>query len=159
MGSSVGFYCGSKDDEALRDFAKSIGLLLIAPTVDKAPAQDAADGPYCLLSLVPVSELHPYGQPPIRISDAKDPVMRFMRGYFKNPYLVAGHIYRSDDVPMLGAKTKGSFQKLTKWIKGEWEKLPGGDFYVGPEAKILIEKGAHMVNVLPEQASVSVIRI
>jgi hypothetical protein len=101
-----------------------------------------------------MSQLHPYGNP-LRISGATDPVMRFMRAYFKDPYLVLGHVYWSNDVPGLAAQTKPYYQKLARWIRKEWEKA--GDFYFGPEAKRLADKGAELVNVLPGTASIRVI--
>ena len=115
------------------------------------------DGPFCYLSLVPISELHPYGKPPQRVTDAKDPMLGFMRGYFRDPYLVLGHIHWSDDVAALAAQTKPYFQKLHYWIKREWE--PYGNLYIGPEAKNLIAKGAHMVNELPGQATLQIVKI
>jgi hypothetical protein len=149
MGSSIGFFCGNADLKALRSFGESIGLIVIAPKFDKEINDDASTGPYCFFSTVGKSELHPFGNPPVRLTDARDPIMRFMRGYFKAPYLVAGHVYWSDDVKELAAKTKPYFQKTSKWIKTNWELHPGGGFYIGPEAKSLIDTGSEMVNFLP----------
>jgi len=159
MGSNVGFYCGLSDTTALQNFAASLGLELVAPIITKEVAVSPEEGPYCYLSLVAKSELHPYGESLIKITPAKDPLLAFMRSYFSNPYLVAGHIHWSDDVVVLGVQTKPYFQKLRNWIKKEWERLPGGDYYIGPEAQELLAKGAQMVNVLPEQASFKVIKI
>jgi hypothetical protein len=159
MGSTVGFFCGQDDNAALEGFAESIGLAVISPSVDKALPGDAAEGPYCFLSAAPERDLHPYGKPAVRLSDARDPLMRFMRGYFKNPYLVAGHIYWSNDVPALAAQTKPYYQRLSKWIKENWILLPGGGFYVGPQAKMLLDKGAEMANDLPDEATFSIVKI
>jgi|SRR6185369_123761 hypothetical protein len=159
MSSSIGFYCGTSDNDALEEYARSIGLVLVPPSIDKPSVPKADVGPFCFLSLVPASDLHPYGDPPVRITDARDPLIGFMRAYFKNPYLVAGHIHWSDDVRELAARTKPKFQKLAGWVKKEWERLPGGGFYVGPEAKGLIEKGATMVNVLPGGASSHIVTV
>lgn len=83
----------------------------------------------------------------------------FMRSYFKNPYLVAGHIHWSNDAPQLAAKTKPYYQQISKWIKSNWKLLPGGGFYIAPEAQSLVDAGAEMVNVLPGQAEFSLIKI
>lgn len=157
MGSSVAFYCGASDAEALQNYAVSIGLSLVPPTLDRGVDDDPSIGPFCYLSIIAQDELSPYGDPPIKVSDATDPLISFMRAYFKNPYLVLGHVYWSDDVPALAKQTKPHYQKLAKWIKKEWEKY--GDFYIGPEARTLLDKGAEMVNVLPGQASVEIIEV
>jgi hypothetical protein len=157
MGNSIAFFSGSSDTEAFQDFAASLGLHLVPMTVDKKVVPAPADGPFCYLSLVPISELHPYGEPRKQITEAKDPMLGFMRAYFKNPYLVLGHLHWSDDVAALATQTKPYYQKLRNWIKHEWESY--GDVYIGPEAKELIEKGAQMVNALPGQAALHVIKI
>jgi hypothetical protein len=155
MGSSIGFYCGPADNNAIQRFAESIGLHLVPTSIDKPVNTVPELGPYCFLSLLPVSELHPYGEPCVRVTDARDPMIGFMRSYFKDPYLVAGHLNWSDDVSALAVKTKPYFQQLTKWIKQQWTLLPGGGFYVGPEGRTLVDRGAQMVNVLPGQAEFS----
>lgn len=150
MGSYTCFYCGNSDTTALQDFALSLNLHLIPMTIDgevKAPAS----GPYCYLSIAPRSELHPYGDPPIRLTDVRDPMLGFMRGYFREPFLVFGHIYWSNDVKGLAAQTKPYYAKLRSWIKREWRRH--GDQYIGPEAERLISAGAQMVNTLPGQAT------
>jgi len=157
MASSIGFYCGASDNEALEAYARSIGLVLVPLSIDKPLVSSADVAPFCFLSLVPASDLHPHGDPPVRITDARDPLIGFMRAYFKDPYLVAGHIHWSDDVRELAARTKPIFQKLASWVRKEWERLPGGGFYVGPEAEGLIRKGAITVNVLPGAASFDIV--
>jgi hypothetical protein len=157
MGSSIGFYCGQSDIEALQEFAKSLGLHLVLPTINEESVPAPTERPYCYLSLCPKSELHPFGKPPVRVTHAKDPMLTFMRAYFKDPYLVLGHIQWSDDVASLAAQTKPYFQKLRTWIKREWE--PYGDLYLGREAKELVANGAQMVNVLPGQASFTVVKL
>jgi hypothetical protein len=159
MGSSIGFYCGPLDIGDLESFARSIDLHLIAPRMDAEDVLPPENGPFRYLSVVPKSELHPFGMPPVNITDARDPIMRFMRGYFENPYLVAGHLYWSNDVRPLAAVTKPYFEKLRRWIKGRWERLPGGGFYIGPEAKALVSKGATMVNVLPGSAESHIVQV
>jgi hypothetical protein len=159
MGGTIGIYCGASDDLALRKFGESIGLITISPRFDRELSEDAASGPYCFFSTVSKLELHPYGDPPVTITDVKDPIMRFMRSYFKDPYLVAGHIHWSDDVRALSVKTRPHYQQISKWINKNWERLPGGRYYVGPEARSLINRGAEMVNVLPGTADFKIIEV
>jgi len=153
MPSSIGYYCGPSDLEALQSFAESLGLHLVSPRIEVETVSNPEDGPFCYLALVPKSALHPFGKPPVRVTDARDPMLAFMRAYFKTPYLVAGHIQWSDDVAALAAQTKPYFQKLREWIRREWGLLPACEFYVGPEARNLIAKGAQMMNALPGQAT------
>jgi len=68
---------------------------------------------------------------------------------------VAASVNGSD----LAVRTRPKFQKLAAWVKKEWERLPGGGFYIGPEAKGLIEKGATAVNVLPDGASSHIVSV
>jgi hypothetical protein len=71
----------------------------------------------------------------------------FVRSYFKENYLVLGQIQWQTDVDSLAIQTKPYYQKLTRWIRKEWEK--NGSFYIGNEAKDLITKGAERVNFFP----------
>ena len=147
MGSSVGFYCGNKDIESLSQYVKSLGLTLVAPDINQDVPVEPFEGPYCYISTRPLSELSPYGNPPIRVSDATDPLIGFMRAYQKENYLVLGHLYLSNDVPELFKQVKPHYNKLNKWIKTNWGKY--GDFYIGLEAKSLQANGAELVNVYP----------
>lgn len=157
MGNSVGFYCSSSDCKALQQYAVSIGLSVVPPILGNSVSDDPELGSFCYLSVIAENELTPYGSPPVKISDATDPLIGFMRAYYKHPYLVLGHIYWSNDVPDLAKKTRSFYQKLAKWIKGNWEKY--GDFYIGPEAKELFNKGAKMVNVLPGQSGLETVHV
>jgi hypothetical protein len=132
-------------------------LSLVPPTVDRPVSDDPADGPFCYLSVLAPHELSPYGDPPVKVSDATDPLLRYMRPYFKNPYPVLGHIHWSDDIAELAAQTKPYYQRLARWIRRHWTKY--GDFYLGPEAIRLRERGAQLVNVLPNQARFQLIQI
>ncbi len=147
MGSSVSFFCGPSDNKKLQDYATSLGLYLVSTRIDKEVSSDPSLGPYCYLSLVPKSMVHPFGNPPVRISYALDPMIIFLRGYFQEPYLVLGHIQWNNDDANLADKTKPYYKKLVKWIKEEWKK--NGDIYIGNEAKSLITEGAEMVNFRP----------
>jgi hypothetical protein len=155
MGSSIAFYCGDSDLQSLQTLASSLGLRLQAPAIGQSVPSSPADGPFCFLSMVPESELHPYGNPPVRITDARDPILRFIRPYFSNPFLVVGHIHWSNDAPELARRTKADYQRLARWIRKEWIK--DGDFYIGPEAHQLVQKGAQLVAAIPEQATFQLI--
>ena len=149
MTSSIAFYASQIDREILESFAISLGLCLVSPTVGRPVNADAALGPFCYLSAVAESELHPYGKPPVRISDARDPMLSYMRSYFERPFLVLGHIQHSDDVRALAQVTRPYYSKLSRWIKSSWACLPGGDIYIGADAQRLVENGAQMANAVP----------
>jgi hypothetical protein len=155
MASSILLFGTDSDLQALLAFANASGLHLQAMAMGGKVASSAKDGPYCYLSPVAESELHPFGAPQVRITPARDPLLGFMRPYFTDPYLVCGHIQWSNDVPTLAAQTKPYYQGLARWIRKEWEKH--GDSYVGPEAANLIERGAQLVAALPGEANVTTI--
>jgi hypothetical protein len=159
MTSSIGFYSGPSDTVSLQKFAESIGLILISFNLATEFNEDAEIAPGCYLSLVAASELHPYGNPPTRLTDARDPLIFFLRGYFKNPYLVAGQIHWSDDAPAIAALTKPYYKKLSKWIEQHWKLRSDSSFYIGPEAESLLDLGAQRVNVLPGQAKFTIVYV
>jgi hypothetical protein len=156
MGRNIGFYCTQSDNDALEGFARSLGLHRVSPRIDMDSPALPQDGRYCFLSVVPRSELHPYGQPRVRVSHAKDPMLIFFRAYFRDPYLVMGQLIWSDDSRELAKRTKPCFDELCRWIRKEWERLPEGGFHVGPGAKQLMAAGAQLVNELPGQATFSI---
>ena len=147
MTSSISFFCGPLDNKKLQDYATSLGFYLVSTRIDKEVSSDPSLGPYCYLSLVPKSMLHPFGNPPVRVSSALDPALGFMRAYFQKPYLVLGHIQWTDGPSNLACQTLPYYRKIVKWIKKEWGKH--GDIYIGNEAKSLITEGAERVNSLP----------
>jgi hypothetical protein len=155
MGSNVVIYGCETDCRTLEEFTRSLGLRLIAPMVGVAAPESGKDGPWCYLSLRPENELHPFGVPP-RYTDARDPLLGFMRPYYVEPYLVLGHIHRSTDVRSLAALTELPFNRIKRWIKASWTKY--GDVYIGPGAADLIERGAQKVNVLPDSANFTTVR-
>jgi len=81
-----------------------------------------------------------YGKPP-GVGDATDPLIAFLCPYYKEGYLVAGHIQWPTDVKELAAKTGPAFRKIRSWIEQEWTRLPGGGFFIGPEANELNGRG------------------
>lgn len=150
MGQSVCFFAGPGDNQALCEYALSIGLKIQPPLVGEpavSPTDDPSAGPFCYLTPVPESELHPYGNPP-RVSDAIDPLLLFMRSYHQPPYLIMGHIHWSDDVPHLAKLTKRYFSKMAKWLEQNWRKHSAGEF-IGPEAWRLVQLGAQLTDLPP----------
>jgi hypothetical protein len=55
----------------------------------------------------------------------EDPLLHFMRSYFEDPCLVAGHISWTDDAPALAAIPKPKYRALVGWIKKQWEPVAG----------------------------------
>jgi hypothetical protein len=155
MGSNVVIYGSETDCRALEEFTQSLGLSLLGPMVGVAALKSGRDGPWCYLSLRPKNELHPFGVPP-RYTDARDPLLGFMRPYYSEPYLVLGHIHRSMDVQSLAVLTELPFNRIKRWIKANWTKY--GDAYIGPGVVDLIERGAQKVNVLPGSANFTIVR-
>ena len=142
MGRSVYFFCTAADNQLLSEEAIRVGLRMYPILMSQEEIQtsdDPIDGPFCYLSVVPRSETHPYGDPPI-IGPATDPLLDSMRAYYKPPTLVMGRIYWSDDVPELAKITKPYFLKLFKWIKKQWHRNADGQ-YMGWEAKKLHDSG------------------
>lgn len=150
MGSSIAFYCGNTDIAALSQFAQSLGLHLVPMQLDREDVGMPENGPACFLSTIQRENLHPYGTPPVKISDVTDPLMLFMRAYHKPPYLVLGHVKWNDDKADFAAITRPYYQKIARWIRAQWRRPEGWDFYCGPEATQLLENGAQTVNFLPD---------
>jgi hypothetical protein len=157
LGSTIGLFGDQGDTSQLMAVATSMGLQAIAMRADRTLASDPADGPGCYLSLVPSHELHPFGDPPVRYTDARDPLLFFMRPYYKAPYLVAGQINWNNDDPSLAAITRPYFQRLARWVRANWKKPENCAFYAGPGASERIAEGAELVNVLPGTAEFNVI--
>ena len=150
MGSAVGFFADESDRKALESFALSLGMHLLPMQLDREITNEVDDGPACYLSVVSRDELHAYGNPPVKIAEVMDPMLFFMRSYFKNPYLVLGQIIWNNDDDALAKITRPYYNKISTWIKKNWDVLPGV-FYIGPNAKKLLELGAQTVNFPPDQ--------
>jgi len=150
MGNNLGFYAGNEDRENLMEFTREIGLCLLSFRLGQTVAANPFDGPACNLSLFPEEDLHPYGDPPLRISRAIDPMLFFERPYYKEPYLVLGQIQWYSDAPEVSLHVKPHFQKIRRWVRKNWNKE--GDFYIGPEATKLLLNGAQKCNFHPEKA-------
>ncbi len=81
MGSSVAFFCGPLDNKKLQNYATSLGLYLVSSRINKEVNSDPSLGPYCYLSLVPKSMLHPFGNPPTKANCALYFIVFFMIAY------------------------------------------------------------------------------
>lgn len=161
MGSSISFYCGPDDNLDLVNFIKSLDLSLVGMSLNSIDVPyNPSDGPFCFLSFLKVDELHPYGEPPVDISDVTDPLIEFLRSYYEPPYLVSGRIYWSNDVRELAKLTKPYYKKLSDWIKKNWIKREDSSFYFGPEANRLVEEeSAKPVTFHPDKTKGEVIVI
>lgn len=157
MGSSTSFYCGPADNAALEGFASSIGLLLVPPLPGTGVPENPADGPFCYLSVLQEDKLSPYGEGIMKVSPAVDPLLGLLRSYVKGPYLVAGQLFWSNDVPELAKITKPYYAKMVGWMRKEWEKY--GDVYIGPEARVRLDEGVERVNILPASATMKIIKL
>lgn len=159
MGSSVSFYGGPADIGALTDYAKSLGLYLAPPRVGQTVSEDPADGPYCLLSVVPVDELVPVGVPPVRLGTAWNPTLEFLRSYYKPPYLISGRIYWSNDVAETARITKPAYSNLARWIRKHWKKREDFAFYFGPEAEKLVDQQGAIPSVFSPDLKIQQIAV
>lgn len=161
MTSRIYYACGPDDDRALVDFIKSNGLYLVRPNITLDYCEDypiSAHGGY--ISAVPLSELHPFGNPPIQIKRSLNPVLMFRRSYYQKPYLILGDIEFYTDTSKYIHITKPIYQKITRWIRKNWIK-PEGDFcYYGPHAMRLIEEeGAQAISDIPGTVEHKIITI
>jgi hypothetical protein len=151
MGSSVYVFAAQQDNERFCEFASSLGLRIYPILMEQpelAPSDDPGDGPFCWLSPLARGQLHPYGKRP-GIGDATDPLIEYMRPYFRAPdLLVIGRVYCSSDVKELHVIRKPYFSKLAKWIRSHWQRLPTGQ-YIGPEAMKLKEGGVKLAYFPP----------
>lgn len=153
MGSSIEFFAAPTDDRSLCEVARTLGLRLVTPWLDQlgtADTEEPSRGAFWYLSFLPVGDLHPYGDPPVQVSDATDPLIEFLRSYYVPPFLVAGRLYWADDVPALSRRTKPYFLKLARWIKSNWARRADDGYYVGPEAmRLIVEDLAQTTYVAP----------
>ena len=148
MGSSISFFASNQDQLDLEAYARSIGLYVLDFFINREVTPNPADGPGCLFSKYPIEHLHPYGDPPIQIAEVIDPMLSVRRAYYKDGYLVLGAVRWNNDNKKVGAEILPYYRKIQRWIRKNWSKY--GDFYMGPEASKLVEKGAQRVNFHPD---------
>ena len=159
MGKNIAYFASAEDDRALRAHIASIGLSILPASLKLLdnggvypPPDDPTMGGY--LSFRPIEELHPYGSPAVRISDATDPLIQFTRAYYRKPYLVAGRIYWSNDVPELASLTRDYFKQLAKWVRENWVKRTSDGYFFGPNALRLAENAATIVTYFPPAVTI-----
>ena len=97
--------------------------------------------------MVPPEELSPYGDPPVRLADTRNPLLDYTRAFYKENYLTLGTIKWNTDNREMAARTRDSFQKLSRWIRHSWVKRV--DFYYSPGAMQKLAEGAEEVNFFP----------
>jgi hypothetical protein len=162
MGTSVMIFAGPKDDRALVEYAASLGLRLVPPRLDQVGTvafEEPSQGPFWYLSFLPVENLHPYGNPPVKVGSATDPLIEFIRSYYEPPYLVAGRVYWSTDVPDLARQTKPHFTKLARWIRKHWKRRKEDGYYIGPDAQRLVEEGKAQPVYFPPGIEIKTLKV
>ena len=162
MGSSVSFFAGHDDDVALREFAKSIGLILLhpyAPRMTEEKNQAAFDNPIQggFFSFLSLDALHPRTNPPGELCEVIDPLIPYVRPYYAPPILVAGHLFWNTDVSELARQTKPYFQKLRRWVQSNWKMREEDGYYIGPQAQKILEEERARIAYLPPEVKVRTI--
>lgn len=140
MAKTILLIASRKDYESLLGYCARLGLRLLPMRLD-APVKEPQDGAVCFLGHVEISDLHPFGNPPVRITDAKDPLLLFVRPYHRPPYLIDGGIHLNLDNRQVSNKIRPTFEKLRLWVKKHWHKTDSHASYIGPEALVLLESG------------------
>lgn len=138
MARTILLIAAEPDYEQLVSYCADIGLRL-QPMMIGQSLRAPKDGPVCFLSLTASESLHPYGDPPIRLSVALDPMLLFMRPYHAPPFLVDGQISLNEDSPAISSQIRPHFEKIRRWVKKNWVKPHAA--YVGPVAHELLSTG------------------
>jgi hypothetical protein len=140
MAKSILLIASRKDYETLLEYCRQLGLQLLPMKID-IPVKEPQDGPTCYLGHMEISGLHPYGVPPVRITDVKDPLLLFVRPYQSPPYLIDGGIHLNLDNQQVSNLIRPTFEKLRRWVKKNWHKTESHASYVGTEALLLLNSG------------------
>ena len=142
MAHNISIYCSNKDNEELLEYIESIGLNILPVGINREiETPDKIRVIY--LSPYKLSDLKPYGDPPLKIAPEINPIFEMRRPYFKDGRLILGVITlgRSDFYDEL----KPYYMKIVRFIRKNYEKRV--DSYYGKEAQFLIdEKGAVTCN-------------
>ncbi len=157
-------FAAAEDDTALRAYAKSIGLTLLHPHAYKMTSEenerafdDSAQGG--LFSFLPVEQLHRHPHPNIGLSEALDPLIRYVRPTYRIPHLVAGQIHWYTDARKMADQTKPYFQKLRRWVGDNWRRREEDDYYIGTHADELLAAGKAQIAYLPPGVTVKTVPI
>lgn len=150
MGSRILFYAGPQDMKQLNAFVRSLGMYLVPPSPEVEYSDDETVLGRCYISPVPKEELHTWGHKTPWHQDALDPIISFERSVYQPPYIKPGDIYWSSDVKAFAGQTKPIFQKIARWVRENWPKPEGNDWYFGPEARRLVfEEGIEATSMVP----------
>ncbi|KKL46361.1 hypothetical protein LCGC14_2346340 [marine sediment metagenome] len=142
------------DLRAFREFVRSIDLRLLpsepgefSPRELQAFMEDPTTGGY--FSFLPLGQLHLYGRPPVKISDATDPLIFFVPPRYDPPNLIAGQIQWTGRHSKFGVQTKPYYAKLWRWVDKNWTKRLEDAYYLGPEAARLAEEDETQLYYFP----------
>ena len=154
MRKNLSIFATPSDLRAFREFSGSIGLCLLpadpgefSPQQLQAFMEDPTRGGY--FSFLPLEQLHLYGKPPVKISDATDPLIFFVPPRYDPPNLIAGQICWTGQYGTFGAQTKPYYAKLWRWVDKNWTKRLEDGYYLGPEAERLAEREETQLYYLP----------
>jgi hypothetical protein len=139
MARTILIIAGPSDYEQLVGYCRELGLHLL-PACIGSPIPAPSVSQMCYLGSMKESELHPYGNPPIRVTDVRDPLLLFIRPYYDPPYLTDGSISLNEDNKAVSALIKPAFEKIRKWVKLNWSKTNQFASYIGPEAQSLLSE-------------------
>lgn len=150
MGSRIPFVAGPKDMKELNAFVRSLGMQLIPPGPDIEYSDDETLLGRCYISSLPEDKLESWGHKTRWYQETRNPIISFTRSVYNHPYIRPGDIYWNNDVPIIAAQTKFTFQKIARWIRKNWPKPEGDDWHFGPEAKHLVfEMGVEATSMVP----------
>jgi hypothetical protein len=89
MARTILLIAAAGDYQQLVFYCEEIGLRLLPMMIGKSiPAPK--DGPVCYLGRADSEGLHPYGNPALRLSDVRDPLLLFVRPIARRRFLSTG---------------------------------------------------------------------
>ena len=140
MAKAILLIASRRDYENLLGYCGELGLRLLPMRLD-TPVKEPEDGPVCYLGHMDDSDLHPFGSPPVCVTDVTDPLLLFVRPYQSPPYLIDGGIHLNLDSKQVSDLIRPTFEKLRSWVRKHWHKTEAHVSYIGPEALILLSSG------------------
>lgn len=152
---------GSEDDAAFRAYAESIGLTLLHPHAYKMTFEEnkrAFEIPEqggCF-SFLPVERLHRHPHPDIGLCHALDPLIPYIRPFYKPPHLIAGQVIWYRDVEAFARQTRPYFQKLWRWVQTNWQLREDG-YLIGPHGGRILHGGAKVAYMPPNVTTKTII--
>jgi hypothetical protein len=137
MARTILLIAAPEDYECLIGYCTQLALRLLPMELGQE-VKPANEGPACFLGPQQETELHPYGNPPVHITDVKDPLLLFVRPYYMPPYLVDGQIRLNEDNKEVSEQIRPTFEKLRRWVRKTWHKTDQFASYIGPQALELL---------------------